>query len=194
MTSTFKKPLVTALIGTLALGTAGWAQAGGKDRARVIRSVPVIEQVAVPRQVCQDQVVTRPARTSGAGALVGGLAGGAIGNTIGDGSGRAIATAIGLVGGAVIGDRIEGRGRPVRETVTHCHTQTVYESRTVAYDVTYKYAGRRYTTRMDRDPGRYVPVQVSPAYDRHRGATTVQSGHVMQIGGFPDRDNHWIRH
>lgn len=185
MTRRFKTPLVTALIGTLALGAAGVAQAAGADRARVIRTVPVVQQVAVPRQVCQDHVVTRPARTSGAGALVGGLAGGAIGNAIGDGSGRAIATAIGLVGGAVIGDRIEGRGRPVSETVTRCSTQTTYEPRTVAYDVTYQYAGRRYTTRMDQDPGRFVRVQVSPVGKHHGASSRHSPEHIVHVATRP---------
>lgn len=192
MTRSLKTPFVTALIGTLALGAAGMAQAAGTDRARVIRSTPVVQQVAVPRQVCQDQVVTRAARTSGAGALVGGLAGGAIGNTIGDGSGRAIATAIGLVGGAVIGDRLEGRGRPVSETVTHCSTQTTYEQHTVGYDVTYEYAGRRYTTRMEQDPGRFVMVQVAPTGKR-MGATHHHrsSGPVVMAGGYRDHGHRY---
>ena len=79
MSRRIQTSLATILLGSLALGTAGLAHAGN-DRARVIRSVPVVQQVAVPHQVCQDHVVSRPARTSGAGALIGGLAGGAIGN------------------------------------------------------------------------------------------------------------------
>lgn len=158
MSRRIQTSLATILLGSQALGTAGLAHAGN-DRARVIRSVPVVQQVAVPQQVCQDHVVSRPARTSGAGALIGGLAGGAIGNTVGDGSGRAIATAVGLVGGAVLGNHIEGRHqRHGTETVTRCHTQTRYETRTVGYDVTYRYRGRHHTTRMDHDPGRFVRI------------------------------------
>ncbi|HEX5285381.1 MAG TPA: glycine zipper 2TM domain-containing protein, partial [Polaromonas sp.] len=76
--------------------------------ARVISSTPVVQQVAVPRQVCSNEAIITQAPKSGAGALMGALAGGAAGNAIGNGGGRAAATMIGLVGGALIGDRIEG--------------------------------------------------------------------------------------
>ena len=46
---------------------------------------------------------------SGGGAVLGGLAGGVLGHQIGRGGGNAAATALGIFGGAVIGDRIEGR-------------------------------------------------------------------------------------
>lgn len=158
MSQRIQTSLVTALVGSLAMSMAGMAQAGN-DRARVLRSVPVVQQVAVPLQVCQDHAVSRPARTTGAGALIGGLAGGAIGNTLGGGSGRAIATAVGLVGGAVLGNHVEGRHQQHgTDTVTRCSTHTRYETRTVGYDVTYRHQGRQYTTRMDHDPGRFVQV------------------------------------
>jgi outer membrane lipoprotein SlyB len=99
-------PMTVALIG---LGFSGLAQARD-ERARVISSTPAGRTGTGARsEVCQDQVVTVPGRKTGAGAVMGGIAGGAMGNAIGDGSGRAIATVIGLVGGAMIGDRIEGR-------------------------------------------------------------------------------------
>lgn len=47
--------------------------------------------------------------TSGGGAIAGGLIGGAVGNQIGSGSGRAAATALGLVGGALLGNNIEAQ-------------------------------------------------------------------------------------
>ena len=63
---------------------------------RVISSTPVVQQVAVPRQVCNNQPVVTQSPNSGAGALMGALAGGAAGNAIGNGGGRAVATIIGL--------------------------------------------------------------------------------------------------
>ncbi|CAN7227862.1 glycine zipper 2TM domain-containing protein [Acidovorax sp. LjRoot118] len=48
-------------------------------------------------------------RTSGAGAIIGAVVGGVIGNSIGGGSGRAAATAVGVLGGAVAGNAVEGR-------------------------------------------------------------------------------------
>jgi uncharacterized protein YcfJ len=136
--------------------------ADGTDMARVIQTVPVMQQVAVPRQICTNEVVTVPGQKSGAGAVMGGIAGGAIGNQIGHGNGRAAATVIGLIGGAVLGDKIEGGGSPSTQNVQHCSTQTVYETRTTAYNVTYEYAGKQYTVQMPQDPGQWVRVQISP--------------------------------
>jgi len=47
--------------------------------------------------------------TSGGGAVAGGLIGGAVGNQFGQGSGRAAATALGLIGGALLGNAIESQ-------------------------------------------------------------------------------------
>lgn len=153
--------LLPVMTGLLALAGTGLAQAQD-EQGRVISSIPVVQQVAVPRQVCTDQTVTVPGQKSGAGALIGGIAGGAIGNAVGNGSGRALATVIGLVGGAMVGDRIEGSSQPQTKTVQQCGTQNFYENRTVAYDVTYEYAGRQYRTQMPQDPGRFVRLSVTP--------------------------------
>ena len=45
--------------------------------------------------------------TSGGGAVAGGVLGGVVGNQFGHGSGRAAATALGVVGGALLGNSIE---------------------------------------------------------------------------------------
>lgn len=161
MHSPSKPALIPLMAGLLALGTSSLAQAQ-EEQGRVISSTPVVQQVVVPRQVCQDQAVTDPGQKSGGGALIGGIAGGAMGNAIGNGSGRALATVIGLVGGAMVGDRLEGGSQPSTRIVQHCGTQNVYENRTVAYNVVYEYAGRQYTTQMPQDPGRFVRLSVSP--------------------------------
>lgn len=145
-----------------ALAAATGAAHAQEAQGRVISSTPIIQQVAVPRDVCSDQQVTYPGRKSGAGAVLGAIAGGAAGNAIGDGSGRAAATVIGLIGGAMLGNRIEGASPPQTEIVRHCGTQTFYEPRTVAYDVVYEYAGQQYRTQMAQDPGRYVRLNVTP--------------------------------
>jgi len=144
----------------LALAAAGPALAQ-QEMARVISTVPAVQQVAVPQQYCTNQPVVVQQPSSGAGAIMGAIAGGAIGNAIGNGGGRAAATALGVIGGAVFGDRVEGQGSQV-QNVQQCSTQTTYESRTVGYDVTYEYAGRQYTTRMASDPGQYININVSP--------------------------------
>jgi uncharacterized protein YcfJ len=129
--------------------------------ARVISSAPVIQQVAVPRQVCSTTSVVSEAPNSGAGAVLGALAGGAMGNAVGNGSGRALATMIGLVGGAVVGNNVEGPRSQV-QNVQQCGTQTSYENRTLHYDVVYEYADKRYNIQMPNDPGQYVRLQVTP--------------------------------
>jgi uncharacterized protein YcfJ len=130
-------------------------------QARVISSTPVVQQVAVPRQVCNNQQVISESQKSGGGALLGAVAGGAVGNAIGSGNGRALATVIGLVGGAMVGDRVEGSNQQV-QNVQQCATQTFYENRTSHFNVVYEYQGAQYSTQMANDPGQYVRLQVTP--------------------------------
>ena len=143
----------------LALGS-GLSMA--QEVGRVISSTPVIQQIGVPRQVCTTQQVTSPGSKSGAGAAMGAIAGGAIGNNIGDGAGRAVATVLGLVGGAILGDRVEGAPAAQVQNVQTCSTQTFYENRTVSYNVVYEFNGKQYTVSMPNDPGPFVKLQVTP--------------------------------
>jgi uncharacterized protein YcfJ len=141
-------------------GAAGLCAA--QEMGRVISSTPVVNQVGVPRQVCTTEAVPVQSQKSGAGAVIGGIAGGAMGNAIGGGSGRAAATILGVLGGAVLGDRIEGSGPTQMQNVQNCSTQTFYENRTTAYNVVYEYAGKQYSVQMPSDPGPYVKLQISP--------------------------------
>jgi uncharacterized protein YcfJ len=130
-----------------------------QEVGRVISSVPIIQQVAVPRQVCTQQQVTSQPSKSGAGALMGAIAGGTVGHAIGrDGLG----TAIGIFGGAILGDKIEGTPAPEVKNVQTCSTQNFYENRTMAYNVTYEYAGKQYMVQMPQDPGPTVRLQITP--------------------------------
>ncbi len=139
------------------------AHAQQQEMARVISTTPVMQQVAVPRQVCNNTTVVTQAPKSGAGALMGAIAGGAVGSQIGGGMGNAAATAIGVLGGAILGDRIEGAPAPVAQPVTTCTDQAVYENRVVAYNVTYEYAGKQYSVQMPNDPGPSIPITIAPA-------------------------------
>ena len=122
-------PTTSALIGVAlaSLGLSGAAQA--QEVGRVITSTPIIQQVAVPRQVCNTEQVVTPGQKSGAGAAMGAIAGGAIGNSIGNGNGRAAATVLGLFGGAILGDHVEGNAPSEVRNVQNCSTQTFYENR-----------------------------------------------------------------
>lgn len=135
-----------------------WAEEVG----RVISSTPLIQQVSVPRQVCSTEQVAVQPQKSGAGAVMGAIAGGAMGNAIGSGGGQAAATMLGLFGGAVLGDRIEGAPMAQVQNVQRCGTQTFYESRPVAYNVVYEYAGKQYSVQMANDPGPTILLNISP--------------------------------
>ncbi|MDP3413521.1 MAG: glycine zipper 2TM domain-containing protein, partial [Polaromonas sp.] len=143
--------------------------------ARVISSTPVVQHIAVPQQVCTTQPMVMQAPPSGAGAVMGALAGGAMGNAIGDGGGRALATMIGLVGGAMVGNNIEGNRNQV-QNVQQCGTQTSYQNRTTHYNVVYEYAGKQYTIQMPSDPGPYVRLQMTPVGAMPSQQASVQPG------------------
>lgn len=51
--------------------------------------------------------VSEAGATTGAGAVIGGIVGGVAGNQVGGGSGKKIATAAGVIGGALLGNNIE---------------------------------------------------------------------------------------
>ena len=139
------------------------AQPQGREMGRVLSVTPVSQQVAVPQQVCNNETVYSGGRQpSGAGAVLGAVAGGLVGNAIGGGSGRALATAAGVVGGAMLGNQVEA-GSPGYQNVQRCTTQTRYDNQFLGYDVVYEYGGRQYTTRTQSDPGQWIPVTVQPA-------------------------------
>jgi uncharacterized protein YcfJ len=133
--------------------------------ATVVSSTPVVASVNVPRRVCSEgQQFVQP-QASGAGAVIGAIAGGLLGNTVGGGFGRAAATGVGAVAGAAIGNSVEASQYPPASVpVQRCQTVGGYENRTVGYDVVYEYNGQRYSTRMDRDPGARLAIDVRPAY------------------------------
>ncbi len=154
---------LTACCATLLAGLPAQAQ---QEMARVVSSTPIMQQVPVTRQVCQDEAVTRAGQKSGAGALMGTIAGGAIGNAMGEGSGKAVATALGLFGGAILGNNIEGEAPPQTQMVRRCHPQTDYESRVSGYNVVYEFGGKQYSAQMPSDPGQYLQLQITPMVPR----------------------------
>lgn len=151
-----KKSMMLVAIGLLA------ASAGAQEIVgRVISSTPVVQQVLVPRQVCgQAAPGMVPQATTGAGGVIGAIAGGVIGNQIGGGSGRAAATALGVIGGALLGNQVEAGGGTYAGPT--CVTESTYENRTVAYNVTYEFNGTQHTVQMPNDPGSTIRLQVSP--------------------------------
>ena len=136
----------------------------------------------------------RERRGSAGDALVGGVIGGVVGNQLGRNSSRG-ARAGATIAGAIIGsavaneasasasrhrneryghdrhDRYRQPARTVHETrpVERCRTVETARSerRLQHYDVTYRYEGRRYVTRLPRDPGSSLELEVTVRPARH---------------------------
>jgi uncharacterized protein YcfJ len=160
------------------------------DRARVISSHPIYERVPVTREECwnerqrvyEDRRVTRTDTGApiGAGTVLGAVIGGAIGRQFGDSNrGKNQGTAAGAIVGGLIGhqvesgpnattERVEVERVPVDRNVERCRTVNEVREATIGYDVRYEYAGREFTTRLDRDPGRTLRVRVDVSPEEGR--------------------------
>ena len=124
--------------------------------ATVVRTVPIHQIVTETLQQCVTETVT-PTEKGSSGAILGAIVGGVVGNQIGGGSGRDVATGVGVITGAVVGDNMQNAPR----TQQRCTPIQNSRSVVVGYDVTWEYLGQRVTQRMDRDPGQYVTVTVT---------------------------------
>jgi uncharacterized protein YcfJ len=123
--------------------------------ANVVRTVPISQIVTETLQQCVTETVTPEKGSSG--AVIGAIVGGVVGNQIGKGSGRDIATGVGVITGAVVGDNMQNAPTTQQRCTPIQNTRSVI----VGYDVTWEYLGQRITQRMDRDPGQYVTVTVT---------------------------------
>jgi len=179
-----KKQLIIALSGALLLGVSTGAMAEHLDRqheshgtqqerfdyARVTNVEPIYRTVRIntPRQECWDEERTsyNPGYQSGTPTIIGGLIGGAIGNQFGKGHGKDVATIAGaLLGGSLARDsqnNSRSGGHTDTRVETTCRTinDAHDEQRLEGFMVSYKYRGQIYTSRMNRDPGKRVRVQV----------------------------------
>lgn len=140
---------------------------------RVIKVQPIIRYVTikVPIQECWDERQYAPTRVNGGSTVIGAIIGGVIGHQFGSGHGRDATTVLGaLIGGSLAQKaairRAEREGRyEARESyiVQRCKTSYDYreEERIDGYDVTYRYKGDTYLTRMPNDPGKRIRLRVS---------------------------------
>ena len=88
---------------------------------------------------------------------------------------------LGLFGGAILGDKVEGGGTPEVKNVQNCSQQMFYENRTMAYNVVYEFAGKQYTVQMPQDPGPTVRLQITPMAP----AANISYGNVPPPGSAP---------
>lgn len=154
-----------------ALLASGPAAAHRPDRggvyARVVAARPIVRYVTVerPRQICREEIEYRAVPGAAAGpTIAGGLVGAAIGHEIGDRRNRHALALIGALAGSSAGHAWALRHSPPAEVavpvqrcrvVTERHVEEVVEG----YRVTYKYRGRRYSTRTSHRPGDRILVE-----------------------------------
>lgn len=166
--------LMTSMLATsVALANHEDAQSFSSAYAEVVSSKPIYHEVEIttPRQECWQEPVTRREDNEHWGVtaqtVTGGVIGGVIANQSVHGSKRDAATALGALIGASIGaNRAARQQANVHEYVTYeKRCRTVQEHRTEqrldGYDVSYRYGGQLYHTRLPYDPGRRLRVQVS---------------------------------
>ncbi len=149
-------PLIAAVL------AAGFSSAQATEYGLVLSSTPVSALVAVPQTVCHDEMQPMAPVTSGAGALFGAVLGGLVGSAIGGGSGQAAATGLGVIAGAMAGERNEAlHSSPGLVPQRGATPAAASEPRLLGYDVVYEYQGQRYSTRVAEDPGSRIPLHVS---------------------------------
>lgn len=180
-----KTLVLTAAMAAACLPALALADHDGYQYAKVVDVEPVYRyvQVQIPERECRteihyESVPHRHTRRSGSAmpTIAGGVIGGVIGRQFGSGDGRDAMTVLGTLVGAAVGHQASHRRhdeysygyRGVRERpVERCTTHYVTEERRDldGYLVTYRYAGRVYTTRTAEHPGKRirVRVQVTPA-------------------------------
>jgi uncharacterized protein YcfJ len=124
--------------------------------ATVVRVVPIHQMVTETIQNCVTETVT-PVQRDASGAIIGAIVGGVVGNQIGKGSGRDIATGVGVIGGAIVGDNMKNNPTAQQRCTPVQSTRSV----PVGYDVTWEFQGQQITQRMSRDPGSTVSVTVT---------------------------------
>lgn len=104
-----RKFSIVGSLSALALITACSANPPRNDA--VVNPPPVTSQGITFGNVSNIEIVPVANRTSGGGAILGAVIGGVLGNQVGGGSGRTAATAVGVIGGAVIGNQVEQRNK-----------------------------------------------------------------------------------
>jgi uncharacterized protein YcfJ len=138
------KRLTLAIASILAAGGA-FAAESFTENARVLSVTPINERIPVSREECwnENQRVYEDRTVTRSDT------------------------------GAAIGPEVKEVERvPVDRTVQRCRTVQEVRDARVGYDVRYRYGGREFLTRLDRDPGPSlrVAVNVAPVEGREMGS------------------------
>lgn len=164
------------LIGSLALTCLpAWAGHGrpAYEYAKVVDARPVYATVRYPvdEEVCWDELVWRrePAVHSATPTILGAIIGSVVGHELGHGHHKDVTTVAGAALGGSIGYDVSRQRHPdsyYTETQRRCEIQRGWrtEETISAWDVSYRYHGEIYTTRMREAPGDRIRVlvQVQP--------------------------------
>ena len=143
-------------------------------RQRLLRPVRQLPPQRFRRQRLLRPVRQLPPASGGSNTgrtvatVVGGIAGAVLGSKIGGGTGSVAASAIGTMVGGMAGRQVYDNAHRQQRTATVsvCDPVPVNDyygganNAVTAYDVTYEYAGRRYTTRTGYNPGDRIRVRV----------------------------------
>ncbi len=139
------------------------------DRAKVTHVQPIYRtiRIATPREECYTQEVRTDVHDHGnkaASTVLGGVIGGVVGHKVG--KHRKGATIAGAIIGAAIGNNVGREAGTPHQQVSYqdvCETRTSYyeEQRIEGYNVSYRYKGENFTTRMNERPGKRIKVRVN---------------------------------
>jgi len=164
------KVLLTASLALTCLPAWAGHKEPGYDYAKVVAANPVYETVRYPvdEQVCWEEQAWSQRPHSAAPIILGAIAGGVVGHQFGGGHGKTALTVAGAAIGGTIGHQVahhNNPGEPYPVTQNRCEIQRNWrtEERISAWDVTYKYRGEIYYTRMLEEPGRKIRIRVHVA-------------------------------
>ncbi|WP_339674652.1 glycine zipper 2TM domain-containing protein [uncultured Zhongshania sp.] len=134
--------------------------------AQVTHVQAIYERISYtrPTEQCWREEAVVHERSSSA-PIFGAIIGGALGNELGHHkSNKRVGAVVGAVLGATVAaDVSRGRGGSHYETIDRCETQHHQEWReeVVGYDVSYRYQGEIYHTRLPYNPGREIEIEVN---------------------------------
>ena len=160
---------IVPILAVLMFPVLGLPDSSHYDWAKVLDAEPVTQVMRVPHEgeVCWDQQVHRvvPQHRSATPLIFGAIIGGVIGNQFGGGSGKTALTMAGAALGSSIAADEQRRRYPSHYYIAkekRCAIQTDWrsEERIVAWDVTYRYKGEVYQTRMRDAPGERIRIRV----------------------------------
>ena len=169
MDKSMAKGLVIGGITTVVLGAGavtGYRVIASPRTADVVAVKDVMETVVTPQERCSAVAVKHQAPVKDehrvAGSVIGGLAGGLVGSQIGGGNGKTLATVAGAAAGGYAGNQVQKNMQERDAVVTteqRCRTVNEKSKKIVAYDVTYRLAGKEGVVRTTVRPGATLPVK-----------------------------------